>query len=404
MIDIRIGLDGIPSERRFQLGNKFENDDQVIHFILDESFALYHKYVIAVKKEGNKKITHVMPMTFDDLFYVSINLTSSAGLWNLYVMCRENVLDLSKPEVDITAQPNEHVFISDGMIGMVAKNELEDDVFTYGQQDTNLKMFMDELTKLKEELEHMIGSGAGQVTWDSIQGKPTVFPAEAHNHNDLYYTKGEMDTLLDKKVDEKVIPVIKDEVLPEVLPEKLPEVLPTVLPEVLPTVLPDAVKPIIDETKPELVKETVEKVKQEVGNGKSAYEIAVENGFQGTEGEWLASLKGANGQDGTNGADGADGKDGVNGKSAYEIAVEHGFEGTEQEWLDSLHGSAEVKDVITQHDTLYNFPTTGEVNHIYIDKSTNCFYRWDETDLKYYTNPNIMEVDVINGGDSAEFI
>jgi hypothetical protein len=27
------------------------------------------------------------------------------------------------------------------------------------------------------------------------------------------------------------------------------------------------------------------------------------------------------------------------GKSAYEIAVEHGYEGTEEEWLQSLHGA-----------------------------------------------------------------
>ena len=32
--------------------------------------------------------------------------------------------------------------------------------------------------------------------------------------------------------------------------------------------------------------------------GKSAYELAVANGFSGTEQEWLASLKGAKGQDG----------------------------------------------------------------------------------------------------------
>lgn len=37
-------------------------------------------------------------------------------------------------------------------------------------------------------------------------------------------------------------------------------------------------------------------------DGKSAYEIAVENGFEGTEEEWLASLKGEDGADGTNGA------------------------------------------------------------------------------------------------------
>ena len=42
-------------------------------------------------------------------------------------------------------------------------------------------------------------------------------------------------------------------------------------------------------------------------DGKSAYEIAVENGFIGTEEEWLASLKG---DAGTNGLDGVDGQDG----------------------------------------------------------------------------------------------
>lgn len=39
-------------------------------------------------------------------------------------------------------------------------------------------------------------------------------------------------------------------------------------------------------------------------DGKSAYEIAVENGFQGTETEWLASLKGAPGTPGQKGDDG----------------------------------------------------------------------------------------------------
>lgn len=54
-------------------------------------------------------------------------------------------------------------------------------------------------------------------------------------------------------------------------------------------------------------------------NGKSAYEIAKENGFVGTVSEWLESLKGADGLpgkdgvDGKNGKDGHDGKDGVNG-------------------------------------------------------------------------------------------
>ena len=32
-----------------------------------------------------------------------------------------------------------------------------------------------------------------------------------------------------------------------------------------------------------------------IGSGKSAYQIAVDHGFTGTEEEWLASLKGADG-------------------------------------------------------------------------------------------------------------
>ena len=47
------------------------------------------------------------------------------------------------------------------------------------------------------------------------------------------------------------------------------------------------------------------------GSGLSAYEIAVKNGFTGSETEWLESLKGDNGKDGTNGKDGVNGADAV---------------------------------------------------------------------------------------------
>ncbi len=83
-------------------------------------------------------------------------------------------------------------------------------------------------------------------------------------------------------------------------------------------------------------------------DGKSAFEIAVENGFVGTKSEWLESLKGIDGlpgkdgrdgTDGKNGIDGVNGQNGTDGKSAYLIAVEHGFTGTEAEWLESLKGA-----------------------------------------------------------------
>lgn len=102
-------------------------------------------------------------------------------------------------------------------------------------------------------------------------------------------------------------------------------------------------------------------------DGKSAYEIAVDNGYTGTEQAWLASLKGdkgdtgepgaagekgepgekgdtgAAGKDGRDGTDGAAGRDGANGASAYEIALQHGYSGSETAWLESLHGADGAK-------------------------------------------------------------
>jgi hypothetical protein len=99
-------------------------------------------------------------------------------------------------------------------------------------------------------------------------------------------------------------------------------------------------------------------------DGKSAYEIAVDRGFAGTEEEWLVSLVGPKGDKGEPGQDGnaivpeftVDGDGhliaqwgdqepvdvgrvtGVAGLSAYEVATRHGFEGTEAQWLASLKG------------------------------------------------------------------
>lgn len=96
---------------------------------------------------------------------------------------------------------------------------------------------------------------------------------------------------------------------------------------------------------PDLYQQLLQKISEKGADGKSAFEIAVENGFVGTEAEWLESLKGKDGTDGQpgkNGADGTNGQDGkygIDGKSAYEIAIANGFFGTESEWLESLKGS-----------------------------------------------------------------
>ncbi len=74
-------------------------------------------------------------------------------------------------------------------------------------------------------------------------------------------------------------------------------------------------------------------------NGLSAFDIAVNNGFEGSEPEWLLSLKGANGTFEDLTQEQKDSLKGQNGLSAYDIAVNNGFEGSEPEWLESLKGA-----------------------------------------------------------------
>lgn len=61
------------------------------------------------------------------------------------------------------------------------------------------------------------------------------------------------------------------------------------------------------------------------------------NGLDGMPGK--DGRDGKDGKDGKPGLDGKDGKDGCNGLSAYEIAVKQGFEGTEKEWIDRITNS-----------------------------------------------------------------
>lgn len=78
-----------------------------------------------------------------------------------------------------------------------------------------------------------------------------------------------------------------------------------------------------------------------------------------------------NGKDGENGKDG---KDGMPGKSAYEIAIDGGYEGTEAQWIASLKGEKGDSDSVTENvfdedstnavanNILLNFFKTGSLN------------------------------------------
>jgi hypothetical protein len=71
-------------------------------------------------------------------------------------------------------------------------------------------------------------------------------------------------------------------------------------------------------------------------------------GPQGPQGP--AGADGADGAQGPAGADGAAGVNGSEGKSAFQVAVDNGFSGTEAQWLESLKASSEVIDSSHTHN------------------------------------------------------
>ena len=151
MIELSIGLDGVVSEKKINIGNKYENNDEVINFILPSEFDNYNKYIIAVIKQDDTKITKVLPVT-NNQFVVSTSITYIAGAWSMYLMCRENEVNTEAEQVDISAKNGEHVFISDGFIGIVANSLIDKELIDNIPLDTNLHIIYDSLVRLQEEL------------------------------------------------------------------------------------------------------------------------------------------------------------------------------------------------------------------------------------------------------------
>ncbi len=82
-------------------------------------------------------------------------------------------------------------------------------------------------------------------------------------------------------------------------------------------------------------------------DGLSAFEVwKIETGDStATEADYLAAIKGEKGDQGDPGTPGGPpGPQGADGKSAYEVAVDNGYVGTESQWLQSLVGPAGPSD------------------------------------------------------------
>lgn len=93
-------------------------------------------------------------------------------------------------------------------------------------------------------------------------------------------------------------------------------------------------------------------------HGKSAYQIACEKGYTGTESQWVQSLK---------------------GDSAYTVAVSNGYNGTESQWLEDLKAAQEwtrTQETITDIEALaegLGLKNTALRNNLYRGKNLGAF-------------------------------
>ncbi len=94
-------------------------------------------------------------------------------------------------------------------------------------------------------------------------------------------------------------------------------------------------------------------------HGKSAYQIACEKGYAGTESQWVESLR---------------------GETAYDVAARNGYEGSESEWLESLKAAGEWSTLDARTEMLAN-------NNPAI---RNCLYRGKS--LGEFTSAHLAEI------------
>lgn len=112
--------------------------------------------------------------------------------------------------------------------------------------------------------------------------------------------------------------------------------------------------------------------------------------------ELLNGAKGDKGDQGETGLQGPKGERGQEGKSPYDLAVENGFEGTESEWLDSLKGGSSsvngsiAGNLIPTQNGQYNIGSESKhIKSIYVDEiymSDDTLYVNDVALIQ--TNPN----------------
>lgn len=97
----------------------------------------------------------------------------------MYLMCRENEIDIEAETIDISAKNGEHVFISDGFIGIVADSSIEKELVENAPIDTNLQLVYDDLLALKNEIIEKLNT---PISYNNLVDVPKEFKPISHKH------------------------------------------------------------------------------------------------------------------------------------------------------------------------------------------------------------------------------
>lgn len=188
MIEVKVGLDGTVTPAKIVLGNKWENNDEQIHFDLPSTFDNHHKYVISVIKQSTGNTTVTLPVQEGNIYSITNKLTRINGNWSMYLMCREQPLDLENESVDVQAQKSEeHVFISNVFTGTVNNNLIDQDAVNDTTLDANLKPIYDELLLLKKSiLDQISGNDKLNGSYNDLEDKPSINDIELSGNKGLY--------------------------------------------------------------------------------------------------------------------------------------------------------------------------------------------------------------------------
>ena len=287
MIEITLERDGTTSVNQIDLGNKYENNDEEIHFTYPEEFADFKKYLIAIYNASTTKTTLVRKYSInvesppllvlpinEDKIYVSSSFTYYPGNWDIYVMIRENEINKNESgEYDLSPNEGEHVYVTDAMTGVVNDNKLDKFLLENMPLDTNLKLVYDDLNRLIDEINSKLESGSfNGVGISKIEKTGSDGLVDSYTitfTNDTTFVFSVTNGSNGANGADGVTPNIQIGTVTTLEPDQQATVERT----------GDNENPVFNFSIPR-------------GKyGKSAYEVAVENSFEGTEEEWLESLR-----------------------------------------------------------------------------------------------------------------